>query len=99
MIEVHGPDEIRGHIAITRDGVVVATACDMGPHLNLWTPHGVDLTPQAAQDLARALNAWAERGHAVDTRHPDEVLLETIESAYKHTARSEENRMSIEWTA
>lgn len=79
MTQVIGPDESRGHIVITRDGAVAATACDMGPHLTLWTYQGIDLSPAAARDLAQALSAWADRQHEPDDRHPDEALAEAIE--------------------
>jgi hypothetical protein len=82
-ITVHGPDESRGHIALTDEGGgVIATACDMGPFLDLCTHRGVRLPPSAARDLARALNTWAARYHSTKAREDwDDALVEAIERA------------------
>jgi hypothetical protein len=81
VIEVHGPDERRGHISI-RDGAdCLATACDMGPYLLLWTYRGINLTPAVARDLGRALEAWADRHHSPDERDGEQALIEAVTGA------------------
>ena len=78
MITIHGPDPIRGHIAVISKGMVCVTACDLGPVLTLWAYHSVDLTPDDARALAAALNAWAERDHPPARRDDDDALCEAV---------------------
>ena len=77
-ITVHGPDPVRGHIAVTRSGLLAATACDLGPVLSLWTHFTLWLTPDDARALAVALNAWADRHHATTHRDEDDALVEAV---------------------
>lgn len=80
MTDVYGPDPDRGHIAIRDGGFPLATACDMGPYLSLWTYTTVHLSPASARDLAAALTAWADRHHdETSVRDPDEAMIEAIE--------------------
>ncbi len=60
MIEICGPDKVRGHIRIDDETGCAATAVSFGHVLNVWTYRGLWLTPEDARDWAAALIDWAD---------------------------------------
>ena len=59
------PDPRRGHIALVREGVTVASFTDLGPVLHMWQYEGgIELDAATARGLGETLVAWADRKQA-----------------------------------
>jgi hypothetical protein len=86
---VHGPEAMRGHIAIA-DPKATSTRhtslVDMGngTHLHLYAGTSVTFTPESARQLGEALVKWA----AMRELTPDEIRH--FERAYAESQNSQE---------